>query len=214
MKNINKQRKASLMVLSFAMVLAVYLNWQYSRTGTDTHIMTEDVATQYELLETLESAMLEDGQIVETADNEEGDLLGVANEVENYGDAQLVATTEKSTQKYFEETRLSRQKSRDEALDVLQKTLKNSKLSDSEKTKATEELSQIIKNITTESDIENLVKAKGFTDCVVFINGEKVSVAVQVSKGDLNKQNVAQIRDIVLGKANVKPQDIIIIEVK
>ena len=214
MKKLDRQRKITLAALSMALVVAVYLNWQYSRTGADTHIMTEDVATQYELLETLESAMLEDGQIVETADNTEGDLLGVANEVENYGDAQLVATTEKSTQKYFEETRLSRQKSRDEALDVLQKTLKNSKLSDSEKTKATEELSQIIKNITTESDIENLVKAKGFTDCVVFINGEKVSVAVQVSKGDLNKQNVVQIRDIVLGKANVKPQDIIIIEVK
>ena len=214
MKKLDRQRKITLAALSMALVVAVYLNWQYSRTGTDTHIMTEDVTTQYELLETLESAMLEDGKIVEIKDNTDGDLLSVVNEVENYGDAQLVATTEKSTQKYFEETRLSRQKSRDEALDVLQKTLKNSKLSDIEKTKATEELSQIIKNITTESDIENLVKAKGFTDCVVFINEEKVSVAVQVSKGDLNKQNVAQIRDIVLSKASVKAQDIIVIEVK
>ena len=134
--------------------------------------------------------------------------------MKNYGDAQLVATTEKSTQKYFEETRLSRQKSRDEALDVLQKTLKNAKLSDTEKTNATAELSKIVKDITAESDIENLVKAKGFTDCVAFINGDKISVAVQVSNGDLTKQNVAQIRDIVLNKTQVPTQNIVIIEVK
>ena len=58
MKKLDRQRKITLAALSMALVVAVYLNWQYSRTGTDTHIMTEDVTTQYELLETLESAML------------------------------------------------------------------------------------------------------------------------------------------------------------
>ena len=33
-----------------------------------------------------------------------------------------------------------------------------------EKTKATAELAQIIQNMTTETDIENLVKAKGFIE--------------------------------------------------
>ena len=46
MKNINKQRKALLMVLSFAMVIAVYLNWQYSKGADDTYILTDEV-TQY-----------------------------------------------------------------------------------------------------------------------------------------------------------------------
>ena len=217
MKKIDRQRKITLAALSMALVVAVYLNWQYSRTGADSYIMTEDASVlQQELMDTIESSQLTEMDLTETAVNPEGDLLAVSNEdeVKNYGDAQLVATTEKSTQKYFEETRLSRQKSRDEALDVLQKTLKNAKLSDTEKTNATAELSKIVKDITAESDIENLVKAKGFTDCVAFINGDKISVAVQVSNGDLTKQNVAQIRDIVLNKTQVPTQNIVIIEVK
>ena len=116
--------------------------------------------------------------------------------------------------KYFEETRLSRQKSRDEALEVLQKSLKNAKISDAEKTQATEKLSRIIQDITTETDVENLVKAKGFTDCVAFISDGKISVAVQPSSGGLSKQNVAQIRDIVLSKTSIESKDIVVIEVK
>ena len=41
MKNINRQRKASLRILSLAMVVAVYLNWQYSRTSNDEYIFAE-----------------------------------------------------------------------------------------------------------------------------------------------------------------------------
>lgn len=215
MKKMDRQRKITLAALSMALVVAVYLNWQYSRTGTD-YVMYDDAAIlQQELLETIENSSLSE-DVTETTINPDGDLLSVSNEdeVKNYGDAQLVATTEKSAQKYFEETRLSRQKSRDEALDVLQKTLKNSKLTDTEKTTATEKLSSIIQDITTETDVENLVKAKGFTDCVAFINEGKISVAVQVSNGDLTKQNVAQIRDIVMNKTAIDAQNIVIIEVK
>ena len=206
MKKLDRQRKITLAALSVALVVAVYLNWQYSRTDTGNYIVTEDVNALQQLMD----ASLEEPV------NTDGDMLSVdvEQEIENYGDAQLVATTEKSAQKYFEETRLLRQKSRDEALDVLQKSLKNSKLTDSEKAQATEKLSDIIQDITTETDVENLVKAKGFTDCVAFISDGKISVAVQPSGGGLSKQNVAQIRDIVLSKTAIESKDIVVIEVK
>ena len=207
MKKLDRQRKITLAALSMTLVVAVYLNWQYSRNGADLHIVTEEVdAAQQEILDVMEQKNL----------NAEGDMLSAAaeDEVQNYGDAQLVATTAASATKYFEETRLSRQKSRDEALDVLQKSLKNAKISDEEKAQATEKLSGIIQNITTETDVENLVKAKGFTDCVAFITNDKISVAVQSSNGNLSKQNVAQIRDIVLSKTAIESKNIVVIEVK
>lgn len=205
MKKLDRQRKITLAALSMALVVAVYLNWQYSRTGADLYIAEETDAAQQEILSVMEQQYI----------NAEGDMLAAAaeNEVQNYGDAQLVATTAGSATKYFEETRLSRQKSRDEALDILQKSLKNAKISDAEKTQATEKLSKIIQDITTETDVENLVKAKGFTDCVAFITEDKISVAVQPSGGDLSKQNVAQIRDIVLSKTSIDSQNIVVIEV-
>ena len=205
MKALDRQRKLTLMALSAALVVAVYLNWQYSRTDTDSHLLTQETNGQTNAEVSQDVSAQEGGDLLTTNQNDE---------VKNYGDAQLVATTAKSSENYFEETRLSRQKSRDDALDVLQKSLKNSKLSDSEKTQATEKLSKIIQDITTETDIENLVKAKGFTDCVAFINEDKITVAVQTSGGELTKQNAAQIRDIVLNKTNINSQNIVVIEVK
>ena len=211
MKKLDRQRKATLAVLSMALVVAVYLNWQYSRTGADIHMMTDEAATilDSELAQINEQQSIDfDGDMLATnADTEE-------ETIKNYGDAQLVATTEKSAQKYFEETRLTRQKSRDEALDILQKTLKNAKISEAEKTQATDKLSNIIKDITTETDVENLIKAKGFADCVAFISDGKISVAVQSRNGELTKQNVAQIRDVVLSKTDIDTQNIVVIEVK
>ena len=93
MKKLDRQRKVTLAALSMALVVAVYLNWQYSRTGADVHIAAKEVdAAQQEILDVMEQNNL----------NPEGDMLSVAadDEVQNYGDAQLVATTEKSAQNF------------------------------------------------------------------------------------------------------------------
>lgn len=198
MKKIQKQRKASLIILSFAMIVAVYLNWQYSRAGADTYILTDEITQQ-----------------VNTRINDESDLLKTEEDYEthNYGDAQLVATTKTDSDKYFEQARLSRQKTRDEALDTLQKTLKNTKLSDIDKKQATEKLSQIIQNMTNETDIENMLKAKGFRDCVASISDNKISLAVRPVKGELSKADVSKIRDVVLSKTSISSQNIVVVEV-
>ncbi len=198
MKNINKQRRASLVVLSFAMVMAVYLNWQFARNDGG-YILTDDLVQQ-----------------TNATQMDESDMLMSSDEYEskNYGDAQLVSTTQTDSDKYFQQARLSRQKTRDEALDTLQKALKNAKLTDTEKKEATEKLAQIIQDMTSETDIENMVKAKGFTDCVASINDGKISVAVQPVSGELSKSDVAKVRDIVLSKTTISSQNIVVVEVK
>ena len=200
MKNINKQRRASLVVLSFAMVVAVYLNWQYAKGARNSYILTDE---QIQRTNT-ETVM------------DETDMLMASEEYEtkNYGDAQLVATSQTDTDKYFEQARLSRQKTRDEALDTLQKTLKNAKLTDREKKEATVKLSDIIQDMTSETDIENMVKAKGFSDCVASIADGKISVAVRPVSGELTKSDVAKIRDVVLSKTTISSQNIVVVEVK
>ena len=88
MKKLDRQRKITLAALSMALVVAVYLNWQYSRTGADSYIMTDDAAVlQQELLETIENSEMTDYEIAHTDVNPEGDLLNTAsdNEVKNYG---------------------------------------------------------------------------------------------------------------------------------
>ena len=143
MKNINKQRKASLLVLTFAMALAIYLNRQYARGTADNYISVDDTIQQTNA----------------RAEMDQSDMLMGSDDYEtkNYGDAQLVATTRTDSEKYFEEARLARQKSRDEALDTVQKTLKNAKLTDDEK-KQTEEL--VNKWIEEDLPVEKLEMSK------------------------------------------------------
>ena len=103
-----------------------------------------------------------------------------------------------SGEDYFEQARLTRSKTRDEALDKIQTILKDAQLTDEEKEEVTKSLSQQLENITLEGEIESLIKAKGFSDCIVFLDGEMVSAAVKTGGEALDKTSVAQIRDCLL----------------
>lgn len=201
-KKINQ--KMTLLTLVVALGVAVYLNWEYAKST--------DLALD---------AAAANAQVAASTDAEPGvitDALAVDGEVatgdKNYGEAQLVSVGEATGDEFFEQARLTRTKARDEALDTLQKSLKSAKLTDEEKEALTAQLTAAIDNIATESDIENLVKAKGFVDCVAFIDGDQVDVTVMTTSDGLTKEEVAQIRDVVLSKCQVTAQDITIVEVK
>ena len=196
MKN---RRKLTLLTLVVALAAAVYLNWQYAQS--ETSFTTDGAAV---------SATVSDPLAEETQNAAVTEQLPD----KNYGDAQLVNATQTSGDKYFEQARLTRSQTRDEALDKLQKTLKTAQLSSEEKANLTQTLSETGDSITTESEIENIIIAKGFTDCVVFIDGEKVSVAVKPGTSALDSASVAQIRDAVLSKTDVSSKNINVVEVK
>ena len=59
-----------------------------------------------------------------------------------------------------------------------------------------------------------MVKAKGFVDCVAFLDGGRANLTVQTPDGQLSADQVAQIRDIVVAKASVPAHNITIVEVK
>ncbi|MEG0911363.1 MAG: SpoIIIAH-like family protein [Ruthenibacterium sp.] len=192
MKSAKSKRQLTLLTLVVALGVAVYLNREYAKTDTG-----------FELL---------DGTSAVNAQTEEKVTEALPDK--NYGDAQLVSTEAVVNQKYFEEARLARGKTRDEALDKLQKTLKSDNLGESEKKGLSDNIAATISGITTESDIENMIKAKGFADCVTFVNGDKINVAVQTGGTALDGASVAQIRDIVLGKMETQAKNITIVEVK
>ncbi len=193
------KRKITLLTLVLALGVAVYLNWQYARGGAEI-MATDDILAVSATIEASEEAVPAQEGVQEALPDK------------NYGDAQLVSVDE--SEQYFEQARLTREKTRDDALDKLQQSLKESSLTESEKQVLTSELSGVIAAITAESDIENLVKAKGFLDCVAFIDGENVDVAVKTGGEALSAQSVAVVRDIVLGKTDTTSQNITIVEVQ
>ena len=200
-------RKATAITLAAALVVAVYLNWQYSRTGVS---LNEDaVNVSAAVVETEAEAAaaspITDGLMTEA------EAVSSANK--NYGEAQLVSVANDSGSKFFEEARLKREKAHDAALDTIQKTLKSSNLSEEKKSYA-RQLTGNLEDLNAENEIETLVKAKGFADCLCFLQSGRADLTVMTSGDALTAAQVAQIRDIVLSKSSVTAQNITVVEVK
>lgn len=206
MRAISKNtRKATAITLAAALVVAVYLNWQYARTGVTLEEDAVNVAATVETEEAV-SAPIMDGLMTEA------EAVSSANK--NYGEAQLVSVANNSGSKFFEEARLKRTKAHDEAMDAVQKALKSASLSAEEKKSYTQQLTGSLEDLNAENEIETLVRAKGFADCLCFLQSGRADLTVMTSGDALTAAQVAQIRNIVLSKSNVTAQNITIVEVK
>lgn len=111
---------------------------------------------------------------------------------------------------YFDAAVLNRDRARDEAIEVLSTVAQSDSALDEVKSKAEADIAAIAAAIEAESNIEELVKAKGFTECVAVINGELASVIVR-SDGLLPSE-VAQITEIVFEQSGILPINLNIIE--
>ena len=110
---------------------------------------------------------------------------------------------------YFSATLVSRQKARDEALEVLQAVVDNVEASETVKNEALAGISAIADEIQKEANIESLITAKGFEKCVAVLNGDKASIIV--SANSLQPAQIAQINTIVYEQAGIEPSGVTII---
>ena len=110
---------------------------------------------------------------------------------------------------YFTSTALDRKEARDEAIDVLKMVTENESASEEVKAQAAEKISQIAVDIQNEANIESLVKAKGFEECVAVISDGAVSVIV--SAESLQAAETAQILTIVYETTGILPDKVSII---
>lgn len=196
-------RRVTALTLTAALVIAVYLNWQYART--DTGITAE---------EAVQTVSAEPAQADVILDELPTEAEAVSSANKNYGEAQLVSVASDTGAKFFEEARLKREKAHDEAMDTLQKTMKSASLSAEEKKDYTTQLTAGLEDLHAENEIETLIKAKGFADCLCFLQSGRADLTVMTSGDPLTAEQVAQIRDVVLSKSSVTAQNITVVEVK
>lgn len=111
---------------------------------------------------------------------------------------------------YFASTLLSRNQARDEALAVLQTVLANESAEESAKTQALTDISRIAMEIEKEANIESLIRARGFEDCIAVLSGDSASIIVK-SENELLQNHVAQISEIVYEQSGVLPVNVKII---
>lgn len=209
--NAKTTRRATAITLAAALVIAVYLNWQYARSDTtpelETGAVTVSAEAETEAVETAASSTA-----ILDALMTESEAVSSANK--NYGEAQLVSVASDTGAKFFDEARLKREKAHDEAMDTIQKTLKSAELSADEKKEYTAQMSAALEDLNAENEIETLIRAKGFADCLCFLQSGRADLTVMTSGEPLTAAQVAQIRDVVLSKSTVTAQNITVVEVK
>lgn len=211
----SKSRKATAAVMVLALGAAVYLNWSFAREAPQNLTVAQTDGTAVETAAAAETAVVTDPleNAVETSAADSSVEEQATNK--NYGEAQMVSVSQDSGTEFFEEARLSRSKSRDEALEALNEALKDTSVSEAEKKELTNKLSTQVNNITLETKLETLIKSKGFADCVVNLEGERANVTVMTESDALTAEEVAQIRDALMSQCTgLQAQNITIVEVK
>ena len=137
----------------------------------------------------------------------------------NLGDTKYVATvSEGSTLEtvapadYFKSAAADRKKAREEALALLEDTLKSADSDSEAKASATEKMTVIAERMQTEADIETLVKAKGFEKAVAVIGDD--SITIIVSAEELLPSQILQIQDAVTSQTEISLENIKIVNKK
>lgn len=135
----------------------------------------------------------------------------VSTKTVNYGETQLVST--EPAEDYFAKARLERMTSRDKAVETLKLVMSGGDSTDEEKSVAAKDAAVMSSCIESESKVENLIKAAGFEDCVVYLDGKTANIVVKSPQGLISSE-AAQIKDILLGEVNVANEDIRIFDVE
>ena len=115
---------------------------------------------------------------------------------------------------YFATARLTRQQSRDSALGLLEQAAASENASQEVIDSAMSEIAAMASFSMQEAQMENLLIAKGFTDCVVFMSGEDITVAVPAPLEGLSQADVARITETVITESGMPASALRVIEVK
>jgi len=190
------KRNAVVATVLLFVCLGIYLNWAYQKEQNAADLT--DVLNQ-ELI--MDDAALVIGSDVVSEETLQTAMASIDN-------------TDPSAE-YFAQIRLNRQESRDSVVNLLQETIAYESGSDEETvSEVSGQLSTLVNRALDEAEVESLVIAKGYEDCVCFMNDNSVSVAVSAPEEGLSEAAVAVIADIVLSQSDYSISDIRVVEVR
>ena len=204
MMKIIKKNQLTILVLALMLVTAGYLNYNSNQTVTtegkiasigDATLVSSNVVERKEN-NTVQNNTTENN-IAET--NTTNNTTS-ENKVNNTVTTNTEAT--ESSKDYYTSSRLERENMYSEMLESYQKILDGSNTTSKQKEVAQEEIKKIndIKNAIMIS--ENLIKTKGFEDCLVYSNDDSINVIIKKEK--LSKEDTAQIQSIIAREMNAK----------
>ena len=198
------RRNAVVAAIALFVCAAVYLNWNYGKETDAGKTLGQSTMVGNQTKDPLVK-----GDSSATTGTAAGDSSG---ETQTGGEVQQDTGAESSA--YFATARLNRQQARDSALSLLQDAAARGDADEAVKTQLNDNIQTMADYTVTEAQIENLVVAKGYTDCVAFIGEDALSLAVSAPEGGLTEADTAKILDVVKQTAGYTADQVTIIEVE
>ena len=185
------KRNAVVVAIALFVCAAVYLNWNYEQEAQEGKTLGQSTMVG----------------------SETGDPL-VKGEDSAQPDSSGETGTSSTSGNYFATARLNRQQARDSALSLLQDSAAREDADETVKAQVNDTIQTMADYTVTEAQIENLVVAKGYADCVAFIGEDSLSLAVSAPEGGLTEADTAKIVDVVHQTAGFTADQIKIIQVE
>jgi stage III sporulation protein AH len=187
------KRNAVILTVLLFVCVAAYLNWSYNKKADDSEAAA-DVSPQ----ET--ESVLTDDEAQEEAGVPDAGL---------YYESDSAVNSE-----YFDTARLNRQQARDAAAATLATVSETDGASQDMIDASLQEIADMAAVTVKEAELENLIIAKDFADCVVFISDDGIKVTVPAPEEGLSAASVAKITDVITTETDFTAADMKIIEVK
>jgi stage III sporulation protein AH len=170
---------------------AVYLNWQFSG-NTDLLSGSDAVSVSKELGE---------AEFVNTSSDKKAGESTAQKSTEQSSSKESTASASKSSDEYFSQAKVNRQQTQDDIAEMTKKILESSGESDTAKAEAVAKAAELATVMEQQTNVESLIKAKGFEECMVFIQNGECSIVVRDS--DLTADDALIIKDIATGQTGI-----------
>ena len=202
MKNILKKNQVIISAIAIMLIAAGYMNYTANTKDALEASALADTEAYAQLGDaTLVSANVTDNTTIGTAistNTENTENIENSENTENTGNTENTEVTQtgsSTSDEYFTESRLEREKMYSQMLESYQNILENSQISETQKEISQNEIKNINDTKNAIMIAENLIKNKGFEDVVIFVNGESISVIIKGA--EITPEQIAQIQNIV-----------------
>ena len=219
-KGLLKKNQVIIYVIALMLVTAGYLNYT---TNTNEQVSAQTVmemeANDDMQIADVGDATLVNSEAVSENEVEENAIADTTNTMADTNMTQDDNTTENSTantvaqtsatvttDEYFTKSKLERDTMYSQMIESYEKVLSSSNSLEIQKQSATEEIKKINDTKNSIMICENLISTKGFSNNIIFVNGDSISVIIGVE--ELKQEEVAQIQNIISRELNAEIQNI------
>lgn len=195
-----KKNQLAILVIALMLVIAGYLNY----TASDDSVSTgANVVGQEQYAAIGDATLVNSGELIE--ENDKQNIINTINNANNETTNVSTNTIQESTtdvtqvstqtDDYFQNSKLEREKMYSQMLETYQKLLESTSISQEQKAISEQEITKINQTKNAIMIAENLISTKGFSDSVIFVNGDSVSVVIKAEA--LQQEQIAQIQNII-----------------